>query len=325
MTRRTLRPPPALIAAAAGLCGLMLAGGGGAAAQKLRVGVNMTTIETLPIWLAGDAPAGAGIVISPGNIPSLAAGRADVATHAETQAVRYSTANPDLRVILTVAEYSYHVVARRSAEVRTASDLRGKRIATALDTSAHFNLVKTLQDAGLDEGDVTVVGMAPPDMPAALANGDVDAVSIWEPASAQSSKALGADAVAVNGPPYRERFDLNTTAANLADPQKRAAIVAFVRALIATSAVVRERPQEVQGVIAARLGVSPEAVAATWGLFRFPAALPPDLLDAMAEQEPWLARRQNRPPRSRAALAGLIDASVWREAAGQAGQDPPPR
>lgn len=78
-------------------------------------------------------------------------------------------------------------------------------------------------------------------------------------------------------------------------------------------------------MIAARLGVSTEAVAATWGLFRFPAALPPDLLDTMAEQEPWLARKQNRPPRSRAALAALIDASIWREAAGQAGQDLPPQ
>jgi ABC-type nitrate/sulfonate/bicarbonate transport system substrate-binding protein len=303
-----------VIAAACFSISWLLAAPDGASAQKLRVGVNLTTIETLPIWLIEKEPAGDGIVISGGNIPSLTAGVADVATHAETQAVRYSPANPDIRVILTVAEYAYRIVARRSAGIGAAADLRGKRIATALNTSANFYLVKTLQSVGLAEKDVTVVGMAPPDMPAALARGDLDAVAIWEPAAEQSLKALGPDAVILQGADYKERFDLNTTAAALADPAKRIAIVDVVRALIRTSRMVRERPQDVQPVIAAKLGVPVETVAASWGLFRFPASLPDDLLDAMVEQEPWMANNQNRAPRSREALAALIDASVWREA-----------
>jgi NitT/TauT family transport system substrate-binding protein len=57
-----------------------------------------------------------------------------------------------------------------------------------------------------------------------------------------------------------------------------------------------------------------DIVAAAWGRFRFPAALPDDLTDVMAEQEPWMAQRQNRTSRPRAALAALIDASMGREA-----------
>jgi sulfonate transport system substrate-binding protein len=71
--------------------------------------------------------------------------------------------------------------------------------------------VKTLQSVGLSESDVTVVGVTPADMPAALARGDVDAVSIWEPAAEQSAKALSLDALIPQGPVYRERFNLNTT------------------------------------------------------------------------------------------------------------------
>jgi sulfonate transport system substrate-binding protein len=309
--------PVSLIAAACVAAGWLLTITDSAAAEKLRVGVNLTTIETLPIWLIEKEPLAESVVISGGNIPSLTAGSADVATHAETQAVRYSPADPDIRVILTVAEYDYHIVARRSAGIGAAADLRGKKIATALNTSANFYLVKTLQSAGLADKDVTVVGMAPPDMPAALARGDVDAVSIWEPAAQQSAKALGADAVILQGVDYKERFDLNTTATNLADPAKRAAIVDVVRAIVRTSRIVREHPQEVQPVIAAKLGVPVETVAASWGLFHFSASLPDDLLDAMVEQEPWMAKNQNRAPRSRDALAALIDASVWREAQGE--------
>ncbi len=283
------------------------------AAEKLRVGVNLTTIETLPVWLVEKEPEGAGVTISGGNIPSLTSGAVDVATHAETQAVRRSPANPDIRVILTVAEYAYRIVARRSAGIHAAADLRGRRIATVHDTSAHFYLVKTLQSAGLAERDVTVIGMPPPDMPAAITLGDVDAVAIWEPAAGQSAQVLGADAVILQGPDYRERFDLNTTAAVLADPAKRAAVADLLRAIIRTSRTVRDRPEEVQPIIAARLGLPVDLVAASWGLFRFPAALPDDLLDVMVEQEPWMAARQNRAPRPRAALAALVDASVWRE------------
>ena len=39
-------------------------------------------------------------------------------------------------------------------------DLRGKKIATSRNSSAHFYIVKTLQSVGLSESDAVVVGMA---------------------------------------------------------------------------------------------------------------------------------------------------------------------
>jgi NitT/TauT family transport system substrate-binding protein len=315
--RKIRTSPVSIIAAACACVGSLLGIANSAVAEKLRVGVNLTTIETLPIYLVESEPAGEGIELFGGAIPALTAGNVDVVTNAETQAILRSTANPEIRVILTVAEYGYRIVARRSAGVRTAADLRGKKIATSLNSSAHFYFVKTLRSVGLSEADATVVGMTPPEMPAALARGDVDAVSIWEPAAEQSARALGLDAVILQGPDYRERFNLNTTATILADPTKRAAVVDLLRAIIRTSLRVREHAQEVQPVIAAKLGLPQEIVAATWGLFRFPASIPDDLLASMVEQEPWMAKNQNRAPRPGAAIAALIDASAWREAQGE--------
>jgi sulfonate transport system substrate-binding protein len=283
----------------------------GAAAEKLRVGVNLTTIETVPIYLAADS---LDVELSGGAIPALTEGKVDVVTNAETQAILRSTARPDIRVILTVAEYSYRIVARRSAGVGTAADLRGKRIATSLNSSAHFYIVKTLRGVGLSEKDVTIVGMLPNDMPAALARGDVDAVSIWEPASERSVEALGADAVVIAGPPYRERFNLNTTTAVLADSTKRAALVDLLRRIIRASREIRERPERAQQLIAKKLDVPLPLVSTTWSLFKFPASLGDDMLDTMLEQEPWMAEKQSRPPRPPEAIAALIDTSLWREA-----------
>jgi sulfonate transport system substrate-binding protein len=285
-----------------------------AAAEKLRVGINLTTIETLPIYLAADGPAGGRMELTGGAIPLLTAGKVDAATNAETQAILRSTEHPDIRVILTVAEYSYRIVARRSAGIRTASDLRGKKIATSLNSSAHFYIVKTLGSAGLSESDITVVGMPPPEMPTALAPGDVDAVSIWEPAAENAAAALGADALILQGPPYRERFNLNTTGKVASDPIRRAALVDILRSVIRSSRDIQDHPELAQPLIAGKLNLPMQIVSSTWNLFRFPASIPDDLLESMVEQESWMAKSQNRASRPRDAIAALIDASLWQEA-----------
>src|SRR5260370_2707610 len=108
--------------------------------------------------------------------------------------------------------------------------------------------------------------MTPPQMPAALARGDVDAVSIWEPAAEQSARALGPDAVILQGPDYRERFNLNSTATILADPTKRAAVADLLRAIIRTSLRVREHAQEGQPLSPANLALPQAIFTPTLGL-----------------------------------------------------------
>ncbi|MPZ47241.1 MAG: hypothetical protein GEV05_28540 [Betaproteobacteria bacterium] len=57
-----------------------------------------------------------------------------------------------------------------------------------------------------------------------------------------------------------------------------------------------------------------ETVRAAWPYLHYPGTLAADLLDVFERQEPWIARTQKRAPRTREALAGLIDDSVVREA-----------
>src|SRR5262249_29649463 len=94
MAQQRNTSPVSVVATACACMGWLLAVPNGAVAEKLRVGVNLTTIETLPIYLVEKGPAGEGIELSGGAIPSLIAGNMDVVTNAETQAVLRSTANP---------------------------------------------------------------------------------------------------------------------------------------------------------------------------------------------------------------------------------------
>ncbi|MEI9928084.1 MAG: hypothetical protein WDN44_10810 [Sphingomonas sp.] len=152
-------------------------------------------------------------------------------------------------------------------------------------------------------------------MAKALARREVDAVAIWEPHGGNAARALGDDGVEFAGDGvYRELFDLNATAASLADRAKRRRIVAFVRAIIDASAALRRDPAPAQALVAATSGFTADEVARAWASLDFPAALPADLLDVLVEEERWLARQERRAPRSRDVLAGLIDPSIYEEA-----------
>src|SRR5438046_8318835 len=116
----------------------------GQALTPLRAAGNMTTIELSPLLIAADKIYRGEISVINGGIPAIMSGMVDVATNAETQLLRQSVDDPDLRVIFTVAESFYRIVARKSAGIRRIADLKGKRITTPRNTSSHYLLVKLL-------------------------------------------------------------------------------------------------------------------------------------------------------------------------------------
>ncbi|MGD9810494.1 MAG: ABC transporter substrate-binding protein [Sphingobium sp.] len=302
------------------------AGEKGAVNAPLQVYGRLETLELAPVLLAirDHYPAGAemhlGAINNLVGEPSIGgtppSGKADVATNAETQALRYSVKNPDLRIILTITEGYYRIVARRSAGITTLADLKGKRIASLEPTSGGYFLAKMLSQAGLTIKDVEVVNIFPIDgMPGALARGEVDAVSIWDPAATESAKVLNGDITEFDGKGiYRELFNLNTTEANLTDPVMRTRIVDFVRAISDAAKEIKRNPAEAQGLVVETAKLAPSTVADSWGHLGFTAALPDDLLNVLVEEEKWLASQEGREPRAREDLAKLIDSSVYEEA-----------
>lgn len=288
------------------------------AVAPIAISGSTATIEIAPVLLAARHLYPAGATVSNGGIPNLfdTSGLADLATHAETQALRYSVAHPDIRIILTVTEGRYRIVARRSAGIQRIADLKGKRIATLATTSAGYFLARMLAQEGLSFADITPVRISPLEgIAGALERREVDAVAIWEPHGGNAARALGDDIAIFSGDGvYRELFNLNTTAANLADPAKRRRITEFVRAVITASARIRRDPAPAQALVAATAGFGAAEVARAWPTLSFPAALPTDLLDELVAQEKWLATQDKRPPRSREALSRLIDSSVYNEA-----------
>ncbi|MFI9645579.1 ABC transporter substrate-binding protein [Streptomyces sp. NPDC052040] len=63
--------------------------------------------------------------------------------------------------------------------------LRGRSIAVAQGSSAHYQLIASLKKAGLKPGDVKVEYLQPADALAAFTSGRVDAWAVWDPYTSQ--------------------------------------------------------------------------------------------------------------------------------------------
>jgi sulfonate transport system substrate-binding protein len=75
------------------------------------------------------------------------------------------------------------------SKIGDIADLRGKKIAVAKGSSAHFLLVAALQHAGIRYSEVQPIYLQPPDGRVALQSGAVQAWSIWDPFYAAATLA----------------------------------------------------------------------------------------------------------------------------------------
>lgn len=280
-------------------------------------------IELSPVLVAANRFYAEQLTVGEGGITRITAGEADLATNAETQLLRESVTNPDLRIVMTVTESFYRLVARRSAGIQTLADLKGKRVMTPRLTSANYFVVAMLRTAGLTEADIELVNLPPAQggqtgmdqMSDALARGDVDAIAMWEPEPADAIRTLGDDAIVFQDRSvYREVFNLHARAPDLADPAKRRAIVAFVRAVAEATAALKADPAPYWPHVSSITGFTLEEIGWGWPEMEFPVRIIPDMLDVLEVEEQWVAQASNRAPRSRAELAVLIDSSVVEEA-----------
>jgi sulfonate transport system substrate-binding protein len=279
------------------------------------VAVATAVLEAAPVYIAKEGTSGSQFRYINGGVRTLSNNGAHAAGNATTQMLVVLRDNPKVRLLFTLADGNYRIVARRSAGISRLADLKGKRVVVPRSTSAHYFLVAMLRTAGLQESDVTLVSAPATAMAAAVAKGEADAISMWEPESQNAVEALGRDAITFqDNKVYRELYSLYSTTDVLNDPRRRNELVAFVRAVIAATGDLKREPARYFPLIS-RVTQHPAAeIARSWEHHAFPLAVGDDLLNLLVEEEKWVAGMQSRTPRSRQELMSHIDPSVLTEA-----------
>ncbi len=74
-------------------------------------------------------------------------------------------------------------------DIKTAADLKGKTIATPFASTAHFSLLKYLDENAIDQKDVNILDMQTAEIYTAWESGQIDAAYIWEPTKSKMTNA----------------------------------------------------------------------------------------------------------------------------------------
>jgi taurine transport system substrate-binding protein len=123
------------------------------------------------------------------------------------------------------------LIATKASGITKLEEVKGKRIAVPVGSTAHYSLMGALAHVGIAESDVTIMNLPADQIAAAWDSGQVDAAFIWEPVQNQILQTgtfiVGADQTAEWGFPTFDGWVVNTEFATAnAD-----AMVAFAKTL----------------------------------------------------------------------------------------------
>jgi NitT/TauT family transport system substrate-binding protein len=220
------------------------------------------------------------------------AGKADLATHAETPLVISVMKGADLAIAASIMSHTdgNKVVARRDRRISTPAGLANSRIGVTFGTSGDYFLWAFLIRNKLEPRAVTFVDQPPGKIVEALASGAVDAVATWEPIASQAQAALGA-----NGATFRGQGAYTEThvIAGMRDFLVRhpGTMQKLVRALLKAEQFNHLHPEDAMALVAKRLKTDAQTLQPIWTLFNFRVDLLQSQLITLEDEARWAMER----------------------------------
>ena len=157
--------------------------------QPLRVANQKSTIKTL-LEVSGEAK-DVPYAIQWSEFPSasplgeaLNAGAVDVGALGDAPYVFALGAGASLKVVSIIHAEGRNTTALlvpKDSPIKTAADLKGKKIVTGRGSIGHYLAIKALASAGLTSQDVQFIFLLPAESRLVLDNGTADAWATWDP------------------------------------------------------------------------------------------------------------------------------------------------
>ena len=207
---------------------------------------------------------------------AVAAGEADIGFMADLPAIIAKSSGQDIQVVSNVAtgEKSLAVLVRADSDITDISQLAGKKIAYATGSYAQHLLALVLDQAGLTFDDIESINLGAADSPTALANGDVDAIVIWEQFITKLSEA-GAARVLIDGTGIKKSNMVVYAVKDYAE-QNPEVIEAFIKAVDRGAQYIAENPEDAAKILATEYNVTEDEMVKILANFTFSVSLAQD-------------------------------------------------
>lgn len=117
-------------------------------------------------------------------IEALSKGEIDLGGTVGTPAAAFGIANNlpyKVYYFNDVIGVSEALVVKKDSGINSINDLKGKKIATTFNSSAHFSLINALKLNKINPNDVTIIDMEMPEIYSAWQRYEIDGAYAWEP------------------------------------------------------------------------------------------------------------------------------------------------
>ena len=212
----------------------------------------------------------------------------DISTVAPTPIMFNSFSRQDFLIFATFvySDDDIKVIARKDKGINTVEDLKGKKIGTPAGTTGQFFLGAFLTYNGLPASEVEVVDISPSQLPTALESNEVDAIVIWEPHGYNAQQLLQDKVTRLpSSEVYRTTFNfvvMRDFALDHPEVLKR-----FLLAIDRATTFIKNNKEESQELIAKRLKIDREVIAALWDDFVFEISLDQALILTLEDEARW--------------------------------------
>jgi sulfonate transport system substrate-binding protein len=207
---------------------------------------------------------------------AVAAGEEDVGFMADLPAIIAKSTGQNIEIVSNVAygEQALAVLIPADSDISSVADLKGKTIGYATGSYAQHLLALLLENEGLTLDDVQSVNLGAGDQPAALANGEVDAIVIWEQYISQLTSE-GTAKVLADGTGIKKGNMVTYFVTDFAEAHPEV-VEAYIKALNRADEDLVSDPEGCAADIAEDFSVTPELMEQIIEKFTFKTALDED-------------------------------------------------
>ena len=218
-------------------------------------------------------------------------GGLDMVTVAQTPVMFNSFNRSDYAIIATMvcSDNDVKILVRRDEGIKRPSDLKGKKVGVTKGSTGHFFLGLFLAYNGLGLSEVETVDLEAPDLPGALADGRVDAISSWEPHILNAKSLLGEKAILLPSKGvFREDFYFVAKKDFIEDNPE--ALKSFLKAIEKGEEFIQKNREESINIVSERLKLDKKLTTSVWNDFDFQLMLDQTILITLEDEARWAIR-----------------------------------
>ena len=279
-----------------------------AAKPKVTIGIQMSPAMAL-VMVAKDRgcfdEAGVDVELKPFSAGKFAlqaflGNSLDFAVAGEVPVTLATNQGNRLAILAQVVERTItevRVVARRDGELNTPEayfHAKKRTLATSFGGGPEFFTYNFLKKYNIAPDQISIVSMKPEDMPVALINHSIDAISVFDPYAYLAERGMGSQGITFSDPNlYSELYVLVAKPEDVS--QRRDVIDRVLRGLVKAQEIIKNDPEGAKQIVVKYTQLEPDVVNGIWKNFAFAPALNQLLLDLLNAETAWAKEKGDVP------------------------------